>query len=208
MYLGILQKIWKIKLNKSGVVKLGKSFQISMFVTSFIPLWITILFQDFLNLYRANSYIGTELISVVVIFLINTVAIIIILRSLNSIKYSEYKSYRVIDVKRESGVTNNFAVTYIAPLIIFDFTRWDSVVPFILYFFFLMFHSYTQNVIYANIIFEVLHYKFYNCELQWKAEPTVNQIQALVLSKNNLHAQKGNTVEVAKLNSSFYINNI
>lgn len=186
---------------------MGKAFQISMFVTSFIPLWITILFQDFLNLYRTNSYIWTELISVIVIFSINTVAIIIILSSLNSIKFSEYKSYRVLEVKRESGINTNLAVTYIAPLIIFDFTRWDSVVPFIFYFFFLLFHSYTQNVIYANIIFELFHYKFYACELQWKAEPNVNPIQVIVLSKDNLHAQKGNTVEVAKLNSSLYINN-
>ena len=90
---------------------MGKAFQISMFVTSFIPLWITILFQDFLNLYRTNSYIWTELISVIVIFSINTIAIIIILRSLNSIKFSEYKSYRVLEVKRESGINTNLAVT-------------------------------------------------------------------------------------------------
>lgn len=187
---------------------MGKLFKVSMFVTSFIPLWITILFQDFLNLYRSNSYIWTELLGVLSIFIINTVAVIVILRSINSIKFSEYKSYRVLDVKRDSGVNHNLAVTYMVPLIVFDFTRWDSVVPFIFYFFFLMFHSYTQNVTYANIVFELLHYKFYDCELQLKSEPTVNASQVLVLSKENLYAQKGNTVDVVRLNSSLYFNNI
>ena len=184
---------------------MGKLFKVSMFITSFIPLWITVLFQDFLNLYRTNSYIWTELLGILSIFIVNTIATIVILRSIQSINFSEYKSYQVVDVKRESGVTNNLAVTYIAPLIIFDFTRWDSVVPFMFYFFFLMFHSYTQNVTYANILFELFHYKFYDCELQLKSEPNVNASQVLVLSKENLYAQKGNTIEVARLKTNLSI---
>lgn len=185
---------------------MGKLFKVSMFITSFIPLWITILFQDFLNLYRTTSYIWTELLGILSIFIVNTIATVVILKSIQSIKFSEYKPYQVVDVKLDSGVTTNIVLTYIVPLFIFDFTRWDSVVYFMVYFLALMVNCTSNSIVYANILFELFHYKFYSCELQWKPEPTVNSIQVLVLSKDNLHARKGNTIDVVRLNSSLYFN--
>lgn len=183
---------------------MGKFFKVSMFITSFFPLWITVLFQEFLNLYSTNSYIWTELLVVLSIFIVNTIAIIVILRSIQSIKFYEYQPYRVVDVKVDIGVTTNIVLTYIVPLFIFDFTRWDSVVYFMFYFLALMVNCTKNNIVYANILFELFNYKFYSCELHWTPEPTVNSIQVLVLSKDNLHAQKGNTIDVVSLNSSLY----
>lgn len=126
-------------------------------------------------------------------------------KSLGSIQPSEYKTYKVIDAKQEKGITSEFLLSYVLPLFAFDFTRWDGVVQFLIYFIVLAFLCYRNNNVYANIILELKKYKFYDCELIWSPEPNRKPIQAMVLSKNNLHSQKGNTIEIATLNKPFYL---
>ena len=68
-----------------------------------------------------------------------------------------------------------------------------------------MFLCVRNNNVYANLIFEFKSYKFYNCELQWIAEPDVPTTQSMIISQSNLCANKGNTVEIICLDKPFYL---
>lgn len=184
---------------------LGKIFKLSMFITSFLPLWITVIFINLLSIAKNDINLWTEYISIIIIIITNIISTLVILKSMASIQPSEYKAYIVIEAKQEKGITSEFLLSYVLPLFAFDFTQWDGFVQFLIYFIVLAFLCVRNNNVYANLVFEIKKYKFYDCELQWKAEPNAKPIQAMIISKNNIYSQKGNTIEVAKLNKPFYL---
>ena len=184
---------------------MGKLFKIAMFITSFLPLWITVLFIDTLSILQNSANLYTEIIGIVLIVLMNLLSILVIYRSMASIQPSEYKKYRVIEAKQEKGLTSEFLLSYVLPLFAFSFTTWDGAIQFLIYFVVLAFLCYRNNNVYANLIFELRRYKFFDCELQWISELNLSPIQVMLISKNNICAQKGNTIEAASLNKPFYL---
>lgn len=184
---------------------MGKLFKLAMFITSFIPLWITIIFINILSIVRNNTNLYTEYIVIILIIIGNLISTVVILRSMASIQPSKYNSYIVIEAKQEKGITSEFLLSYVLPLFAFDFTQWDGVIQFLIYFIVLAFLCVRNNNVYANLIFEIKRYKFYECELQWKSEPNSDPIQVMVISKSNLWSQKGNTIKIASLNKPFYL---
>lgn len=183
------------------------SFKLAMFFTSFIPLWITILFLDVMSIVdKTNCCIGSEVTGIVCIALGLFASAIIISRTMGDVKEKDYKKYRVLFVKQENGITSEFLLSYTLPLFAFDFTEWISVVEFLIYFLILAFLCVRNNNVYANLYFEIKKYKFYSCEMQWMAEEDdITPIQMMVISKKPLTAYKGNTIEVAALNKPFYL---
>lgn len=184
---------------------MGKYFKLVMFITSFLPLWITIMFIDTLNIIRDEAALYTEKISLVAIIIVLLFSFTIIYKSIKQITPTNYKTYIIESVVQEKGITSEFLLSYILPLVAFDFTMWESVVQFLLYFIVLAFLCIRNNNVYANLLFECKGYKFYDCELIWAAEPNVAPLQGLIISKSNLSAQKGNTIKIASLNKPFYI---
>ncbi|GLC31133.1 hypothetical protein [Clostridium omnivorum] len=184
---------------------MGKYFKIAMFITSFTPLWITIMFINILSIIKGGPNLCTEKIGLAVIVISMFFSICIIYGSMKSIKETAYKPYKIVNATQEKGITSEYLLSYILPLFAFDFTKWDSVVQFLIYFSILAFLCIRNNNVYANLMFECRRYKFYTCELQWAPEPDVAPIQAVVISRLNLCANKGNTIEVEQLNKPFYL---
>lgn len=184
---------------------MGKFFKVAMFITSFLPLWITIIFIDVLNIARGNPNLYTEKISLVVILISISFSSFIIYGSMKNIKSEDYEPYKISSAVQEKGITSEFLLSYILPLFAFDFTLWESVIQFLIYFGILAFLCIRNNNVYANLIFECRNYKFYTCELIWTPESTTLPIQAIVISKSNLCAKIENTIEVASLNKPFYL---
>ncbi|MGN9164948.1 hypothetical protein ACTNDY_06625 [Tissierellaceae bacterium HCP3S3_D8] len=184
---------------------MGKLFKLAMFITSFLPLWITVIFINLLSIIKNDINLCTEYISITIIIITNVISMLVILKSMDSIQPSEYNPYIVIEAEQEKGITSEFLLSYVLPLFAFNFTQWDGVIQFLIYFIVLAFLCVRNNNVYANLVFEIKKYKFYNCELQWKAEPDVDPIQAMVISKDNICSQKGNTIEIALLNKPFYL---
>lgn len=162
---------------------MNRYFKISMFYTSFIPLWVAILFIDILSLIRDNSNPYTEIIGISLIMLGMIFSIIVILGSLKIVAREHGMSYRIINAQQEKGMSSEFLLSYILPLFAFDFTQWDGTIMFFIYYGILMFLCVRNNNVYANLLFEVLNYKFYSCELQWIAEPDTPFTQAMIISK-------------------------
>lgn len=184
---------------------MNRFFKCAMFYTSFLPLWITIVFINVKSIIENETSLYTEYISISCILLGLLFSSVIFLVATRSIKNVAYKKYRIIDATQEKGITSEFLLSYILPLFAFDFTKWDSVVQFIIYFSILAFLCIRNNNVYANLLFELKHYKFYSCELVWSPEPTTEPIQVIAISNKNLCANKGNTIEIASLNKPFYL---
>ena len=184
---------------------MGKYFKIAMFFTSFLPLWITIIFIDGLSISRGNADLCTEKIGLILIIVAFIFSCFIIYGSMKKVKVTDYKPFLIESAIQEKGITSEFLLSYILPLFAFDFTSWESVVQFLIYFCVLAFLCIRNNNVYANLMFECRGYKFYTCELVWSPEPNSHPIQTIVISRSNLCANKGNTIQVAAFNKPFYL---
>lgn len=176
-----------------------------MFITSFIPLWISVVFLDILSLIRSTDNHYTEIISLVVITISLGFSIYIIWGSMRNVTPTDFSNYTIINVSQEKGITSEFLLSYILPLFAFNFTEWTGVVQFLIYFVVLAFLCIRNNNVYANLIFELRKYKFYSCELKPTSEAEALSSQVVVISKDNLCAKQMNTVCVAALNKPFFI---
>lgn len=186
---------------------MNKLFKISMFITSFLPLWITIVFLDIMSIVKGNECLYTEIIGISVIAVMVFISSIIVYKTIGNLNSSrDYKSYKIVSVTQEKGVTSEFLLSYILPLFVFNFTEWEGVLQFLIYFLILTFLCVRNNNVYANLLLELKNYKFYSCELAWSSERSTSLIQAIVISDVNLSAYKGNTIEISPLNKPFYLN--
>lgn len=184
---------------------MNRFFKSAMFFTSFLPLWITIIFINVKSIVENENNLSTEYISICCILLGLIISMFVIIVSIKNLTKVTFRNYKIIDASQEKGITSEFLLSYILPLFAFDFTKWDSVITFIIYFLILAFLCIRNNNVYANLFFEIKNYKFYNCELVWASEPTTSPIQVIAISNKNLCANKGNTVKIASLNKPFYL---
>ena len=116
-------------------------FSASLFFMSFVPLWISILFIDVKSIVTGGE-IRTEVISIIIIV------------------------YRLVSCSEEKSVSAEYLLSYILPLFAFDFTQWDQVVLFLIFYVTLAFLCIRHNYFSINVILEVCHYRFYSCTLE------------------------------------------
>lgn len=190
-----------------------------MFITSFIPLWISIIliliidhiaslsifFEYYFNehiinfeLLTSNTIWAIQLIFGILFF--NIASIFIILFGISFIKkHTNFQYfYEIKEVSKEQTITSEYLLSYILPLFAFDFSTIKGLLCFMVYFIILGFLCIKNNNVYANLFFELQKYSFYNCQVD-----TGKQI--LIISKKDLCSKIGHKITVGELNQSIYI---
>ena len=172
----------------------------SMFVTSFMPLWISILIIDFLSIYDQNNGNKiTEIVCVSVILLLNLTSFIIMKRWLKRAGKSASEELVVVEAKENKTISAEYLLSYILPLFAFDFKTWHSVILFSVFFCTLSFVCVRHNHISLNIVLEIMGYSQYECLL--KKEDVETEISRIVLTKVRLNTWRGRLVKVNHLNN-------
>ncbi|NIZ41567.1 hypothetical protein PVA45_08600 (plasmid) [Entomospira entomophila] len=169
-------------------------FKSAMFITSFLPLWITIFIQNAAILIEskiqlAKLFYTTEFIVIVIVAITNIVAIILVFYGIK-IASQEPTSFVIKEIKPLKTITSEYLLAYVLPLFVFDFSNLVRIIQFFVYFLLLMILSIRNNNVYANIILELKGYKFYECILSYNNSVNRNYI---VISNDNDFMIKENT---------------
>lgn len=177
-------------------------FKFSMFITSFFPLWLSIIVVDIFSIMENAQPLTVECVSIVTIVLLNALCSIQIFYSLKSISKYQYGKFKIISVKPENGITSEYLLSFILPLFVFDFTQWKGVILFLIFFSTLCFLCLRNNNVYANLLFELKKYRFYRCVVvdSAYADNSSFNMEKLVISKQRLVGYTGSTVKLASLN--------
>lgn len=200
-------------------------FKWDMFITSFIPLWVSIIISDVWSIIEnvikvyenwdeilsnlCNIWIANA-VSVVVVLLI-MILIFFSVKSLNSFLIDKCSNDGAPKIKikraiRANKLSSEFLLAYILPMIAFDFTELKSVILFTIYFSMLAFLCIRNSNIYTNIWLEFKGYKMYLCNLEAsRVGRTYTYEDCLVLSKNNLTVKRENDIEYWDFDNYIYI---
>ncbi len=182
-------------------------FKWDMFVTSFIPLWVSIIIFDVWDIvYNAitefpkdGKLVGRLLCfaknniipfaSVIIIFAFVIISIHGISRFLKERECSKQNPNGTIKkVKKANKLSSEFLLAYILPLIAFDFSNLKSLALFIVYFAILAFLCIRNNNIYTNIFLEFKRYRIYLCDIERlvPGDKTITYYDSLIISKDDL----------------------
>lgn len=182
-------------------------FKWDMFVTSFIPLWISITIFDlwdiienaitafpqegrFIDRLLAFSLANIlQLVSIAVIVIMVMISVCGINKFLKERECSKQKSPgTILKAKKANKLSSEFLLAYILPLIAFDFSDLKSIALFLTYFAILAFLCIRNNNIYTNIMLEFKEYRIYSCDIERPVpgDKTERYYDSLVISKEDL----------------------
>lgn len=173
-------------------------FRIMMFVSSFSPLWFSILILDLFKFNIKN--IDTLKDSPLEIQLTIYVMVAFIVISISLIPFCwfnskhETTSYTLKNSTKEKSITTEYLLSYILPLISFDFSEISNLILFLIYMFLLAFLCIKNDNVYINVILEFMGYSMYSCEVSYKN--SLNE----EISKDIIIISKSNLVQVNNQN--------
>lgn len=173
-----------------------------MFFLSFCPLWISVLFIDIKSICEGNPNVWTEIISVSLILIVSIIALVVLMCELNPRNINNQQEYRIISAKEEKTITAEYLLSYILPLFAFDFTLWNEVVLFLVFFLVFAFLSIHHNHFSVNILLELMRYRFYSCELENEDGVSISKI---VVCQEILSAQTGGLISARALNNEYLV---
>lgn len=178
---------------------MSKIFSFFVYFTSFLPLWISILFINIKSFIKEERNRCTEVITIIVIVVVLCISICALMYVLNDKNKEGTIEVTLKNVVVEKTRTSEYVLSCILPLLTFDFTRWDSVVIFLVFFSSLGFLNIRHNNLSVNIFLEIFKFKFYKCEIA--TENTV--IIKYVISKRNLQLNKDSCMYLKSLNNEY-----
>ena len=173
----------------------------SMYFLSFIPLWFAVLFIDIKSLVEGGGYKWTEIISISGILLGVLISLIILFVKFFFLDDEKYV-LTIQDAKECKNITAEFLLSYILPMFAFDFTQWDEVVKFLIFFLIFGYLCIRHNNFSVNIVLESMHYRMYECRLM---NADGKEVERTVISKDILSARKGKDIKGKILNNEYYL---
>ena len=201
-------------------------FKWDMFVTSFIPLWLSIIIFDIWDITESAitkfpqegsfiqkllTFAGDNIIplaSIIIILIMVMISIIGINKFLSERERSTQNSLgTIIKAKKANKLSSEFLLAYILPLIAFDFSDLKSLALFIAYFSILAFLCIRNNNIYTNIMLEFKKYRIYLCDIERSLPGDKSQIyyDSLIISREDLTSIQDNNIKCWDCENYIYI---
>lgn len=179
---------------------MSKPFSLSLFFISFTPLWISVLFIDMKSIFENQTNLWTEKISIVCIIIFVFLSLCILRKELRAVGREGTRHFTVIKVKEEKTIATDYLLSYILPLFAFNFTVWDEMVLFLVFFLTVGFLCIKHNHFSVNVILEILRYKFYVCTL--KNDDGI-EIEYAIISRRNLTGHVNECIYLKSLNDEY-----
>lgn len=204
-----------------------KKFKWDMFVTSFIPLWLSIIVIDvwaivlfILENWNRKGKLSDNLINVLYSNCIQlvSIAVISVLVLISIIGINSFLDKKLVKDKKHlpegkiekatkaNKLSSEFLLAYILPMIAFDFGNPQNIVLFIIYFSVLAYLCIRNNNIYTNILLEFKGYRIYTCDFVCNVldrEYIYND--SIVISKIDLTQENGNDIPYWDFENYIYI---
>lgn len=179
---------------------MSKLFSLSLYYISFAPLWLSIIFIDVKSCIENLNNLWTEKISIGIIIMCTLICLIIFWIEFKSSGKESAIPEVLKQAKEEKTMTAEYLLSYILPLFAFDFTVWNGVVLFLIFFTTLGFLCIKHNYFSVNIILEIAKFRFYNCIL--KNEDGIESEQ-IIISRRRLTGCIGEELYLKALNNEY-----
>lgn len=183
---------------------MGRVFRVAMFITSFMPLWLTIIIKNLAALFEGTAVDETVAVTVMVALgVIYLAASCVMWKKLRAIQCRNPETVHLLYAAREKTLTTEYLLAYILPLFVFDFTNIWELSQFLVYFLVLAYLCIRNGNVYANIALECRGYRCYSCRVFFYSARTDGEIT--VLSRARLDGMTDCELKLDTLNKPVYL---
>ena len=175
-------------------------FSISLYFVSFLPLWVSVIFVDILSIMENSTDKGTEYTSICCILIMMLISCTVIYHEMHKHGRTGSSKQTIKCAREQKAITAEFLLSYILPLFAFDFTLWNQVVLFLVFFVTLGYLCVRHNYYSVNIVFEIVGYRFFQCNMCNSDNVTTER---LIISKQRLNELVGTDIYVTALNNEY-----
>ena len=184
--------------------KVTKFFKLSLYLSSFIPLWIAITVKNLQSMFNNVALNKAEIISTISLLIISALSLLDIQIEIGTLKsYSFKKTIETVrkDKNSISEILFGFTLMYCLPLVVFNFTTFVGCVQFAIAFFILSFVCLKHNILFPNVVLLLVGFAPYKIKFEHgKTEKTV-------YSRNrNLATRSDEDIAVYQLNNDVFFN--
>ena len=179
---------------------MSKLFLMSLYYISFAPLWVSVLFIDIKSIVENSEKVCAETIGVTAILVLSLICLSILFFELFANKKEGTNRYEIKSVKEEKSITAEYLLSYILPLFAFDFTTWEGVILFMIFFVTLGFLCIKHNYFSVNVVLEIMNFGFYACVLE--NEDNI-PVEKLIISRRKLNGCIGDNIYLKAINNDF-----
>ena len=97
-------------------------------------------------------------------------------------------------------------LSYVLPLLAFDFGQWIGLLEFLLFFILISFLSIRHNILGGNVFLELLGYRFYSCRINIKMiDGGMNPTDCHLITRRSLAGEEGKSISVVLLDTDLMI---
>jgi hypothetical protein len=178
----------------------SKIFSLSLYHTSFVPLWISICFIDLKSILEKSPDVVTEIVSISTILITLLISFFVLLFALSVHGKDGTIPLILVSATEEKSITAEYLLSYILPLFAFDFTQWSQVVLFLIFYLMLGFLCVRHNYFSVNILLEINNFRFYNCRLK---NEDGKEIEKIIISHRRLNGCIGDILYTKSINNEY-----
>lgn len=175
-------------------------FSVSLYFVSFLPLWLSVIFMDILSIMESSNDKATEYISICCILMMMLISCAVIYHEMHKYGREGSTKQTIRGVREQKAITAEFLLSYILPLFAFDFTLWNQVVLFLIFFSTLGYLCIRHNYYSVNLVLEIAGYRFYQCNM---CNADNVETERLIISKQRLNELIGTDLYVTALNNEY-----
>lgn len=192
-------------------------FKWNMLVTSFLPLWVSVIFVLMWDVFSLNyPSLGCllaakkfELSFALIILLVSVASVIAVTHFVSHKRKPRENSGhgKILAAQKSTTIVTDFLLTYIMPLIAFDFTEARDIALFFIYFVLIVFLNIRNGNVYSNVLFELMGYRVYVCTIEREiAGKLYSYADSTVISKENLSGKINHEISFFDFDNSIYLN--
>lgn len=171
-----------------------------MYYLAFTPLWILVVLTDFFSIMDNEADLYTEKISIPFLFGAFLVALHIVRKELTSEKVDNVQPMYLKNVKEEKFAVAEFMMSFVFPMFAFDFTKYQGVLLFSVFFLIFGWLCIKHNYLCVNVVLEIMKYKIYDCEC---VNMDKIKYEKKILSNRKLIEQSNITVLTRRINNEY-----
>ena len=167
---------------------------------SFLPLWLSVIFIDI-------NYIWTkglneslfELECAIIIGILLIISIVVVFIKFKHRGHENAFIYEICEAKEKKMITVDFILSYVVPLMAFDFTDLKGIMLFLIFFVTFGYLIVKHNIFNANILLELFNFSYYECTLTTK--DCKSGVPTTIISRRPLNSMLGETISVRSLSN-------
>ena len=177
----------------------GRPFQAALSFLNFLPLWVVVLFIDIRSIMKGGC-VGTEYLSVGAIILGVVLSVIGVAVGLRQNKNSSMVEYQLENFEERRTVSAEMLLTYVLPLLVFDFKLWEGALQFLVFFSVVFWLSCRHRAAFEGVFLELINYRCYKCRLKLlkQGKPAEDCVDKYVLIRKPLNGCKKATLQQIK----------